>query len=448
VIVSGEGPVQGVDLALPPASIITGRLVDEYGEPVQYARVGTAHVGWVAGQQRVVSGLGFSPRFMETDDRGEYRLFNVPPGRYLVMAVVNDRDGSVGVDLPGYVRTFFPGTSVPTDSLPVDVEPGQDRLNVDFALARVRTARIAGIALNPDGTPLEGSVSLNVSYRSGAVATGLVTVRTSADGRFEFGAVMPGEYVLQASRANLSATIEGPFGSRFVTVTDADLTEIVIRATTGSIIEGRVRFDGTGDPEPGGTELSPAPADGDSTRIAQEPSVRAEIRDDWTFTMAGIHGAQRLRLLQAPAGWTLKAIFSAGRDITDMPLSFGTPEQSLRDIEVWLSDRISGITGGVTDDRGQTVRNYTVVAFGVDRRQRYPHSRFIVHGEPGSDGTFALADVAPGEYYVAAINRRQLVDLSQAIEDPAFLTSLTQGAVTVRLAEGEAQTIRLRLNDK
>ena len=75
-----------------------------YGDPVQRARVLTARIAFVAGHRRMVSGKGFSPRFMDTDDRGQYRLFNVPPGRYILIliAMVNDPLAPVGTDLPGY----------------------------------------------------------------------------------------------------------------------------------------------------------------------------------------------------------------------------------------------------------------------------------------------------------------------------------------------------------
>jgi hypothetical protein len=76
------------------------------------------------------------------------------------------------------------------------------------------------------------------------------------------------------------------------------------------------------------------PADGDSARLARDPPARAEIQKDRTFTMAGIHGGRRLRLIHAPPGWTLKAILAGGLEITDTPLSFGTRERSLHDVEV------------------------------------------------------------------------------------------------------------------
>jgi hypothetical protein len=65
----------------------------------------------------------------------------------------------------------------------------------------------------------------------------------------------------------------------------------------------------------------------------------------------------------------------------------------------------------VTDDRERVVRNYTVIVFAADAGQRYQSSRFVVSGDPDNDGTFALRDVPPGEYYVVAVNRRQLEDV-------------------------------------
>jgi hypothetical protein len=309
--------------------------------------------------------------------------------------------------------------------------------------------RIAGAALNPDASSFEGTVALNPSYRSGTVAVGMLrSTRAKADGTFEFENVMPGEYVLQAARANVNKATEGPFASQFVTVTDTDVTGIVIRPSPGSTIAGRVLFEGIGDFKPGDFELSPVPADGDSVRLTQDPPARAEIHDDWTFEMAGIHGSRRLRLLQASARWALKAILADGTDVTDTPLVFGTTEQSLRDVQVVLTDRVSGITGVVVDDRGRAVHHYTIIAFAVDRTLRYKHSRFVAHGEPDRDGAFALRRVAPGEYYVAAINPRRLTDLNEALEDADLLNALVSTAAKLRLAEGETHAVSLPMTPR
>jgi hypothetical protein len=63
---------------------------------------------------------------------------------------------------------------------------------------------------------------------------------------------------------------------------------------------------------------------------------------------------------------------------------------------------------------------------------------------PERDGV-TLRGLAPGEYYVAALDRRVL-DETAAIDDAEFLESLVAGATKVRLTEGEARSVSLNVS--
>src|SRR5439155_323512 len=79
-----------------------------------------------------------------TDDLGRYRIIGVPPGEYLVSATVGQVVvGVPSTDLPGYGTTYFPGTAVPAEGQRVNVSASQEVAGVDFALARLKTARVA-----------------------------------------------------------------------------------------------------------------------------------------------------------------------------------------------------------------------------------------------------------------------------------------------------------------
>src|SRR5262245_47085640 len=68
-----------VTLRMAPVSSISGRIVDEAGDPVPFAAVDVLKSGYQDGKKTLIPGLG-----VRTDDRGEYRLFNLPPGEYYV----------------------------------------------------------------------------------------------------------------------------------------------------------------------------------------------------------------------------------------------------------------------------------------------------------------------------------------------------------------------------
>lgn len=71
-----EGAVlKNVDFALPPGGAVTGRVVEEMGEPVAQASVSLARRRYIDGERQFVAERGGS-----TDDRGAFRIFGVAPG--------------------------------------------------------------------------------------------------------------------------------------------------------------------------------------------------------------------------------------------------------------------------------------------------------------------------------------------------------------------------------
>ena len=137
------------------------------------------------------------------------------------------------------------------------------------------------------------------------------------------------------------------------------------------------------------------------------PSGRATGKPDGTFVLDRLNGPRRLRLLRAPDSWSLKSIHANGRDITDEPVSFGTKDESLTDVEIVLTNRAAGITGSVADARGQPVADYTVIVFATNADRWYQGSRFFTFSRPKADGAFSVTDLPAGEYYVAAVDRMQ-----------------------------------------
>src|SRR5436190_9439920 len=139
---------------------LAGRVLDELGDPMQGATVEVLEVRYRAGRRWLV-GAGAAPR--ATDDLGQYRLYALPPGRYIVSAAVGDAASS---DVPVYARAYFPGTPTPSEAQYVSVERSHDVAGIDISLSRTPTARVAGRMLNSTGEPtMGGTVRLMPSER-------------------------------------------------------------------------------------------------------------------------------------------------------------------------------------------------------------------------------------------------------------------------------------------
>ena len=133
---------------------------------------------------------------------------------------------------------------------------------------------------------------------------------------------------------------------------------------------GRISFEGDSDPELySSVNVSAVPVDFDRTPQNLGFPASAEIQADLTLKLAGLTGARVLRLLDPPPGWMLKAVLLNGRDITDTPVVFSGPNQSVEGIEVVLTNRASEIAGQALDARARGLAGVRVVVFSTDRQE-------------------------------------------------------------------------------
>jgi hypothetical protein len=288
---------------------------------------------------------------------------------------------------------------------------------------------------------------MNVSERSGSVVPMPLITNPRADGSFDILNVSPGEYVLQVMKPPPSMNprmTEGEFASVFVTVDGKDISGLAVRTSSGSAVSGRITFEGDATGlQPRDIGVSTYPLDFDRSPLLGS-GYRALVHDDWTFEMAGLAGPRRF-VVEAPPGWSAKAIRLDGMDITDTPLPFGTKDESLTNVEVVVTNRGAELTGTVSDARSQPTTDYTVIVFATDPRRWYARSRFMTFARPGPDGGFAVRGLPPAEYFVVAVDRMQGTAGSGEWQDPAFLDSMVSRARRTTLTGGQKLAVSLRL---
>src|SRR5437016_2056717 len=189
---------------LVPHGVITGRVLDEDGEPVQYLQVSTMRYRFVNGKRQLAPAGGGTG----TNDLGEYRIFGLAPGKYYL--TVTDRRQNMMAqerksgDTPdeGYVPTYYPGTNDPTGAVAIELGPGAVLNVADLTLRKTRTVRIRGHVVNTMAEGLPQRIMLRLMPRNTAFM-GFFSMLTSQvtrnqGGTFELRGVAPGTYTLMA----------------------------------------------------------------------------------------------------------------------------------------------------------------------------------------------------------------------------------------------------------
>src|SRR5262249_40188906 len=126
----------------------------------------------------------------------------------------------------------------------------------------------------------------------------------------------------------------------------------------------------------------------------------------------------------------------------DTPSAFGRADQSLKDVEIVLTSRITQVNGTVRDSSGRAAGT-DIVAFSPDRDQWYPSSRYLTRSSVRDDGTFAIPGLPPGEFLVAALGRHAAAGEEDEWQDPDFLESLRSRATRILLEEGQTAALTL-----
>jgi hypothetical protein len=400
------------------------------------------------GQRRLTMAPGGTPFRNATDDRGEFRAYGLTPGEYVVSASVR----SIGMpgatnpndDNEGFAPTFYPGTISATEAQAVTVGIGEER-SVQFAMVASRLSRISGTVFNSEGHPAAGAQLLVVTRQGGGgSSTGAGTV--AADGSFTIAGIAPGEHSIDVRPQLRPGQSGGEFASVPVVVSGADIAGLRIVTGKGATVSGRVVFEGTAPRTGSATPLRvmAMPADPASRPIlfsmGADPRSNGVLDENGNFQIGVASSGRVFFMVSTPPSWVVKSITLEGEDITDQPLEL-TGKQSLSGLVIRLTDKLTQISGRVTDGRGQLLRDYVVVIQPAEPKEAIVASRWIRTARPDTNGRFETRGMRPGRYVATAIET-----LEQGRQfAPEFQEQLRRGAREFSVREGENVALDLQL---
>ena len=435
--------VEKVDFALPRGSVIAGRVVDEFGDPVAGVMVSAMRFNYIQGRRQLRPINSAS-----TNDLGEYRIYGLAPSQYYVSAAQRGpmMMGAVmatGDASSAYAPTYFPGTPNAAEAQRISLAIGQTVADVSLALTPIKAARINGTAVNSAGQPMVGAMVMLMQRAIGlGMMGGSGIVR--ADGSFTMSNVTPGDYLLQARTMGDPSMGDAEVATTNVTVASGDVADVQLVAVKPVALSGHVTFDATGPAAP------KAPAN--TLRVFVQPSNPddmmmgsnvATMKEDQTFSIRIQPGKYVLRLVSAMPGGsgpTMKTVRVHGVEVTDAGFDVKAGDD-LSGIEIEATSRQSEVSGVATDARGESVKDYTVVIFARDRERWQVNSRYQQTGRPDQDGRYKIRGLPPGEYYAVAVD---YVEPGEG-GDPEFLERIRPKATSFSLGDGETRTVDLKI---
>ncbi len=390
IINKGE-TVENIDFALVRGGVITGRVTDSEGRPVIEIEVSISPVE-----------MTYNPTMRSgvlTDDRGVYRAFGLPPGKYKVFAGHEDRNTFGNSWLRASLKlTYHPAVSDASQAPIIEVTEDSETANVDITMGRgsVKYTASGRIVDGETGKPL-GGVRYGIYRFEGKGGSSTSGQMANSEGEFRVPNLTPGKYAVTAQSASDGDWQVEPV---YFEVVDEDVTGLIVKTSKGGSASGVIVLEG-GDsraiPNPEKTIIS---AQVMFDRQFREGFRRGKVNADGSFRIDGLP-AGRLSLYFSSVDNRFQLV-RVERD--GIPQAQGMEIKNLEQVtglRVVVSYANGTIRGVIKFPTGSLPAEARLSAM-LKRTGDDPNNSFINAAEVDSRGQFIFERVLPGNYEVTA----------------------------------------------
>jgi protocatechuate 3,4-dioxygenase beta subunit len=436
----------GVVLELLPQAAISGRVTDENGEPVSGVGVNIESV------RR--SGVMFMARPGSTNDKGEYRIYNVEPGRYRVRASPSPSGqyfgrpdakpvrvlppGESSTPRDGPVPVYFPTATTAEQGAIVEVAAGDERQGVDIQLVKARVFEVSGKVSPPPGwtppptgvapgQPGMGSIAVIAAPRQGGFMSSGGGSMIDLNGRFAIKNIAPGSYILMANLMNHRTP-----GRLRIEVGQGDVTNLEVQFHAPVTLTGTVRAPEGLDPK--GLRLMLSPSD------AMGPPAQGQVEAKGVFKIENVApDTLSLRVIGLPPDAFVQSIRYDSQDADEDALVVRGDGQ----IEISIAKNGGTIEGTVRTSSDTAEQENAVLAlWPADGPLKASLMRIA---RSGSKGHYQMQGIRPGKYRLAAFDTLPMVpSAGMGIPDEEVLLGAKTKAESVTIEPGSKLTLDLK----
>jgi len=437
--------LENLTIPIDRGGVVAGKVMSATGEPISGAEVSIASVV-----------PPIYTRNATSNDLGDYRVADLPPGRYVLRAQLRPSTyNPPDTPLPGPLPTYYPGTPQRSEARELVVGRSGEVTEASLRLVEGLLSILDVTVTHTDNRPA-ASATLTVSSVAGPPQGQFGRGIRNGAGRLE---LPPGEYTLQAEASSglqnekdrIVLDLRGVARVRLTAGAREKVTVVVGLTATAS---GRVFFDGDSSPPPAtaGGRLPMFASDGQTCRFGT-PAVAS----DWSFTIDGLVGTCRSDPRPTPltARWVLKSVILDGKDVLDEHVWF-EPGRHYENVRIVMTDRRSQVRVRASEPDGTPTGEYAAVAFPVQPERWLSPDRYIraaaplppsflgtpdpsgTGGEPGRSLRFI--GLPASDYYLIAVDDIEF----NATRDPAVLKQLALKATRVTIPERDLIEVPLQ----
>lgn len=422
-----------LSIPLPKHGIIAGKILDQDGEPVPRTLVMAMNNIYINGKRTRLP-AGTVP--VMSNDLGEYRIGQLPPGKYIICAIPEggyqpntavSPGPAKGGESPG--NTCFPNVPNLSEATQLEIKDSSEVPGIDIRMLKNRTVSIKG---RVNGVPANAAAVtlLNLTPKdSGPMgrAMGPRAMLQGADGRFEFKNVVPGSYTLQTLPTGLGSI---PYVvKQVVEVGDQPIDDLNVPALLPFEVKGQIQAEPSPDLKLASVKVVAQPSDDIVTTVSlTSPS------DNGEFVMANIvPGRFRLAFGGLPSTHYIKEIRLGEQVVAGDDPELTNPATP---VTVVVAVSKAEISGSVRNEKGEAAPGAII---GLVPEPRRPFRQRVARAD--QSGTFRLQNVAPGEYLLFAFDQLE----NGVLDDEEFLKPLLSKAKRVKVQDDAGQSVDLRI---